>query len=899
MTSEVGQGEVPVFPTFKGFRSAVVREVDSSGAEGGNRFTAAFSSAVKGAGSAVAGVVKAAAAGLAVAAGAAITGVAAIAGKGLSRALNIQDAKAQLVGLGNSVTDVDAIMTNALDSVRGTAFGLDAAATIAASSVAAGIKPGEALTRTLKLTADAATIGKSSLSEMGDMVNKVATNGKLTTEVLQQFQGRGIPLLQMVADQYGVTAEKASEMVSKGKVDFATFQTALEKGVGGAALSSGSTARGAFANIGAAFSRLGALFVGTAVDGAPKLFTSIAGAIDRGTEALKPFAAQFSAKLAPAIASLATWIDGIDVQGGVAKITGFATTVVGVFQYIRGVVTGAGYSGADIGWLEGPAEQIGYWIIWIQAKAVLLRDTVAYIRGYLSGEGANVDIGWLEGPAEFIANTILGIQNSVGSLAQGDFSGAFESIGKSLKTLAPAFQAFSDQLPKIGGAVVTVAAAGLTVLTDVLSFLADHVDTIIQFMPLIVAGFIAWRVASAGAATAGIALRTAEVAALPGQILRNGLRLTAAALEYRVAAATRASTTAEIAATGARNGGIIANVRAAASTVAARVAMVAGAVATGVATAAQWALNAAMSANPIALIVIAIAALVAGLVWFFTQTELGQEIWANFTRFLGEAWANIVAVAQTAIALLVDMFLKWTPLGIIISNFDAIMVWFGEFWAGLGVFFSNAIAILVDLFLTWTPLGILIANFGGIVQFFVDLWTNVTGAITTGVDTAVGFFTSLPDRAQAALANLGSLLISSGASLIQGFIDGITGALDGVGDAVGGVLDFAAGFFPHSPAKRGPFSGAGWAAIGKSGRAIIDEFNAGFPSDALQLSGSFAASLPPQARGFLPAPAAAASPGAAAGKQISMTVQTVHGQSNAEIAQIALNAIDGELGGEG
>lgn len=63
--------------------------------------------------------------------------------------------------------------------------------------------------------------------------------------------------------------------------------------------------------------------------------------------------------------------------------------------------------------------------------------------------------------------------------------------------------------------------------------------------------------------------------------------------------------------------------------------------ATKVGTGVQVAFNAVMNANPIMLIVTAIAALVAGLVYFFTQTETGKAIWAEFTRFLGEAWANI------------------------------------------------------------------------------------------------------------------------------------------------------------------------------------------------------------------------------------------------------------------
>ncbi|MBK0420153.1 peptidoglycan DD-metalloendopeptidase family protein [Leucobacter sp. CSA1] len=57
--------------------------------------------------------------------------------------------------------------------------------------------------------------------------------------------------------------------------------------------------------------------------------------------------------------------------------------------------------------------------------------------------------------------------------------------------------------------------------------------------------------------------------------------------------------------------------------------------------------NAALRANPIGIIVTAVLALVAGLVYFFTQTETGKKVWAEFTRFLGEAWANISAFFQS------------------------------------------------------------------------------------------------------------------------------------------------------------------------------------------------------------------------------------------------------------
>ncbi|WP_164884515.1 peptidoglycan DD-metalloendopeptidase family protein [Leucobacter muris] len=57
--------------------------------------------------------------------------------------------------------------------------------------------------------------------------------------------------------------------------------------------------------------------------------------------------------------------------------------------------------------------------------------------------------------------------------------------------------------------------------------------------------------------------------------------------------------------------------------------------------------NAALRANPIGIIVTAVLALAAGLVYFFTQTETGKKVWAEFTRFLGEAWANISSFFQS------------------------------------------------------------------------------------------------------------------------------------------------------------------------------------------------------------------------------------------------------------
>lgn len=73
-------------------------------------------------------------------------------------------------------------------------------------------------------------------------------------------------------------------------------------------------------------------------------------------------------------------------------------------------------------------------------------------------------------------------------------------------------------------------------------------------------------------------------------------------------------------------------------TVILKVAQLAGAVASGVQSAAQWALNAAMDANPIGLVIVALAALAAGIVWVATKTTWFQTIWEYTSGAIGKVW---------------------------------------------------------------------------------------------------------------------------------------------------------------------------------------------------------------------------------------------------------------------
>ncbi|WP_194521977.1 phage tail tape measure protein [Cellulosimicrobium sp. JZ28] len=138
------------------------------------------------------------------------------------------------------------------------------------------------------------------------------------------------------------------------------------------------------------------------------------------------------------------------------------------------------------------------------------------------------------------------------------------------------------------------------------------------------------------------------------------------------------------------------------ATVASTVATNAGKVATAASTAAQWLFNTALRANPLGIVLTAVTALVGGLVWFFTKTEAGQKIvqvawaaikvaisavtdWWNNTAlpFLQAGWQAIgvmfekgkqtVSNVMSAILGAVRRVWEWSPLGLIVTNWDKIV----------------------------------------------------------------------------------------------------------------------------------------------------------------------------------------------------------------------------------
>ncbi|SCZ14304.1 tape measure domain-containing protein [Rhodococcus erythropolis] len=463
---ELGVGYLSIVPETSKIVPGITKEINSAGVVSG------ADKAGRGIGSKIASGI-----GTTLKVGAAATGAAAagVIGTaltlGMQRVVAIDDAKGKLAGLGHEAQSVDTIMDNALTSVKGTAYGLGDAATIAASAVAAGIAPGQELTKYLGLTADAATIAGSSLEEMGSIFNKVQTSGKAYTDNLNQLADRGIPIFQWLQKEYGVSADELSDMVKQGKVDSETFRKVIEENIGGAALESGKTLRGAWANTKAALGRAGAAAIQPFLPMMKAGLAQVTGFVDKITpkvEAGAKAAAAGLTELGQAFVS-----SGSSIDGPATKMEKFGVKAREVYDGLSGVwsiLSKGEFRGSSLTFgLEEDSPAV--------ATLFKVREGLQAIKGLFSGDDAG-DIGAMfeklsktGGDAEVAIDGLTGAADENKSVL-GQLWDVTKQVGDAVKSAGVS-------IVELGGDSVTVAASGLRVVGNTMGFLADH-STIAQ-----------------------------------------------------------------------------------------------------------------------------------------------------------------------------------------------------------------------------------------------------------------------------------------------------------------------------------------------------------------------------------------------------------------------------------
>lgn len=284
---------------------------------------------------------------------------------------------------------------------------------------------------------------------------------------------------------------------------------------------------------------------------------------------------------------------------------------------------------------------------------------------------------------------------------------------------------------------------------------------------------------------------------------------------------------------------------------------------TAAGTIAQWAMNVAMSANPVGLIIIAIAALIAIIVLLVmnwdTVVAFVSEIWQGFVNWLAESmsafgawwdgvWSGIISFFSDLWNGLVSWFTDlWNNL---VLGIALIILGYVAFWRGV---WQGIVDFFTDL---WT----------GVVSFFTSLWEGIVAGVKaiilgyvvfwmTTWRNIVDFFTDLWNGVQSFFRGLWNGIINFVVGLIRGFVSTWNGIWQGIADffsdlwsgvekGVKKIWGDVLSFFKGIPDKiLGFFSGVGsW--LFNVGKDLIDGLLSGISSMAGKIGSFFLSILP-------------------------------------------------------
>lgn len=662
---------------------------------------------------------KVALAGAGAAAGAAVAGVGFALKKGFGRLESIDNAKQKLLGLGNSAKDVDQIMQDANESVTGTAFGLEEAATTSAMMVATGIKPGKELASTLRTVADTATIAGMSMGDVGKIFSSVAARGKLQGDDMLQLMSAGIPVVQALSKHLKKSQADVSNMVSKGQIDFKTFAAAMNDSLGGAAEKSGDTFTGAMKNMGASVGRMGAgLLEG--------VFPKLAPMFKDVTKAMKPMelasqrvGERIGNKLAPAFEWLGRVFKGGATVAGIGRLK---DALGGLWDIIaRNDFSGRFAKAFNV---QEDSALVG-WLLQVRNGFAAIFDLL--VHGRLDERVATI-LG--VDPSDTLVVVLAAVHDRLGAIpeAAGRVKQAFKDMWSGLAVT----DAFDDNktvgklavwqqrgaqlregISRLWGMLEDFASAAVTLVQGVWAVAGPAITAVLSG----IAKIIGKMVVLAGAAVAGVVVGTLKVLTPLMQKL-GGLMQRHAVLLQAIAVSVGAAVGAIIA---GRKAVLVVDMMGKAAVGAVKSFRALKEVFQGF-KATATAVRAFAAANPLGLIVIAVAAVTAGLIYAYTHSErfrhavnaLGTHL-KNFGAMVGRQTAamrehlhNFGTVVKHG-ADVVFSGIRGAFQGLWNWVSKVFLVW----WTGLKLYLTTPLVIAKAL---------ITGNFGAIRAQFTKIW---------------------------------------------------------------------------------------------------------------------------------------------------------------------------------
>ena len=804
--AEIATAYVTLIPSLKGANKAITQQLGGVNvAPAGKKIGASL---VKGMGGSLVTVGKigvGAIAGI----GTAIAGIAAAGG--ISRALKIDQAEMKFKALGLNVTEV---MESCNKAVQGTAFGLDAAATVAASLGASGVKAGDEMTNSLKAVAGMAAMGGRSMEDVGLIFGKVAAQGRLQGDELMQFAESGINASAALAKHLGVTGAEVQELVKKGKIDFQTFSDAMYAAFGTAAEGANETFSGAMSNARAALSRIGAKFATPALENLRKVFVSMIPAIDALSGTLDPMVAKFSAFTESVSTKLVTGIEAFTQSltggSGVMRAFGAGFTAMLPQSAQNAIMTASN-------WLQGLINMFNMGRTPIEGFRFALGMVKSTITSIVTGdqmgafiEGIKAKFATLPQP---IQNAVLGIANAISSVYNAvvpvvtsivnavkgfvtSFASAFGASGGTLSSLVTfastlfsltsplglarmLFEQFGSTISQVLGAALSAAAPMLSTLGAILGNLAA------TLLPAIMQ-----------AVNALLPAISAIISAV-GSVLVSVLPVVASLLQQMAPVIMQiASFIAELLGFLAP---LISQLVSSLMPVIVQVVQVVMNIVQAVAPAVMSVISAIMSViralMPVIQNVITVVINIATVVASVIGTVL--SVVGNVVSVVASAIGSVISFIANMLSVVASVF--GTILSVVTSVISGVVSFISTGFNmaanivssvanAIGSFVSNLFATISSVFsnIVSTVTSACSNAFNAAKSAFGNIVTAVSDAIGNVLDTLSG----LPGKIAGFFADAGSWLLDAGRNIIGGLIDGITGAIGGLGDMLGNIGSF-------------------------------------------------------------------------------------------------------------
>lgn len=750
-------------------------------------------------------------------------GITALAAKGgFTRALNIENAQAKLKGLGHDSASVTEIMNDALASVKGTAFGLGDAATVAASLSASGVKEGGQLTKVLKTVADTAQISGRSLTDIGTIFGSVAARGKLQGDDMLQLMSSGIPVLQMLGKHLNKTSAEVSDMVSDGKIDFQTFADAMQEGLGGAAQSAGTTFAGALANVKAALSRLGETAATPVLNGLRGLFNQAIPLIDAFTAAVSPTLEKVGVGLQKgleqAIPTVTAFFDKLGKSQTVQQFASYLTSLKDDLKELGSSLSGA--AGAVWNVISGPLSEL-----YNQAKGQLpavadgfktLLHAVSGLLDYVSAHADSI-IPLAKGITAFVLaskgisavsaglKTVSGGLKAISATASGvekTATAAFDMIGKisdagsaagALKQLAGSFnivkaaQSAWSAVTKAATAVqlafsaaldanpFILVIAGITAVVAALTWFFTQTETGKQLWNSFATWFTGiWNQISTACQPALQAIGTfiTQTMSQIQQIWQTGWTLITTILQ---------------------------NVW---NTIGPIIMTALTAIITGIQTFITTITPLLQAGIQNIQTIFQTATTIISTVWnglWNTISTVVQGAWTIITTIINTALTVIQGIIQLALAVVNGNWsAAWSAIqGIASAVWGGIQ---GVVSAGVGMVSGVVSAACSTIRSVWAAL------WNGVRSIVSSVWGGIVGTVSNMVGRVGSVVSGICGTVRSAVSGAGSWLVDAGRNIIQGLINGITGMVgslySSITNALSGLVDKAKNALGiHSPSR--------------------------------------------------------------------------------------------------